>query len=100
MRTEKLSGREVSFGEGFRVRPKKQGRTSPTRLSRGEGSLSRCWSRLSRDQQRHNIFYGCHTDSGGISIFIEKLSGRDVSFVDMTAEAIVNSPDSYREIIH
>ena len=28
---------------------------------------------------------GCQTDNGGISVLIEKLSERDVSFVDMTA---------------
>jgi hypothetical protein len=31
------------------------------------------------------IPYGCHTDNGGILVLFEKLSGKDVSFVDMTA---------------
>jgi hypothetical protein len=50
---------------------------------------------------------GCHTDSGGISVFIEKLSGIDVSFVDMTALGrssptrlslvTADPPDNYRK---
>jgi hypothetical protein len=33
----------------------------------------------------YGILYGCHSDNGGISVLFEKLSGKDVSFVDMTA---------------
>lgn len=42
------------------------------------------------------MFWVCHTDKGGISVFIKTLSGRDVSFVDMTAG---DNPDNYREIV-
>jgi hypothetical protein len=31
------------------------------------------------------ILYGCHTDNGGILVLFDKLSGKDVSFVDMSA---------------
>jgi hypothetical protein len=37
------------------------------------------------------FFLGCHTDNGGILVLIEKLSGKDVSFVDMTAGEVVSS---------
>jgi hypothetical protein len=33
---------------------------------------------------------GCHSDNGGISVPFKKLSGKDVSFVDMTAEETVS----------
>jgi hypothetical protein len=36
-------------------------------------------------QHIYEIFLGCHSDNGGISVLFDKLSGKDVSFVDMTA---------------
>jgi hypothetical protein len=33
---------------------------------------------------------GCHTDSGGISALIEKLSGRDVSFGELGVDVGLN----------
>jgi hypothetical protein len=43
---------------------------------------------------------GCHSDNGGISVLFDKLSGKDVSFVDMTAgEASHTKPNHALPII-
>ncbi len=52
-----------------------------------------CHPELSSAKVSESFEY-CHTDNGVISVLFEKLSGKDVSFVDMTARGNCFTPCS------